>query len=61
MTTPRYSLVVPVYNEAGNITPLLASAVDVLQSLPGESEIVVVNDGSTDNTAAEGYERGIAR
>ena len=53
MTTPRYSLVVPVFNEAGDIAPLLGSAVDVLQSLPGESEIIVVDDGSTDNTANE--------
>ena len=53
MTTPRYSLVVPVFNEAGNITPLLRSAIDVLQSLPGETEIIIVNDGSTDNTASE--------
>jgi glycosyltransferase involved in cell wall biosynthesis len=51
--TPHISLVVPVYNEAGNITPLLSAAVEVLHSFPGESEIVVVNDGSTDSTAAE--------
>jgi dolichol-phosphate mannosyltransferase len=50
---PRYSLVVPVYNEAGNIEPLLKSAVHVLRSLPGESEIVMVNDGSTDSTSTE--------
>jgi dolichol-phosphate mannosyltransferase len=51
--TPRTSLVIPVYNEAGNIAPLLSAAVEVLQSLPGESEIIVVNDGSTDSTADE--------
>jgi glycosyltransferase involved in cell wall biosynthesis len=50
---PRYSLVVPVYNEAGNITPLISSAIDVLQTLPHESEILIVNDGSTDSTAEE--------
>jgi len=50
---PRYSLVVPVYNEAGNIAPLVNSAMRVLQKLPGESEYVIVNDGSTDSTAAE--------
>jgi glycosyltransferase involved in cell wall biosynthesis len=51
--TPRYSLVVPVYNEAGNVTPLLESAIEVLQALPGPSEIIVVNDGSGDDTANE--------
>ncbi|MEO6006348.1 MAG: glycosyltransferase family 2 protein [Opitutus sp.] len=51
--TPRYSLVVPVFNEAGNIVPLLASAVSVLQSCEAPFEMIVVNDGSTDETATE--------
>lgn len=51
--TPRYSLVVPCYNEAGNILPVIAAAVDVLGLLSGEHEIILVNDGSTDTTAAE--------
>jgi dolichol-phosphate mannosyltransferase len=50
---PRFSLVVPVYNEAGNIAPLLSSAVEALQSVAGQSEIILVNDGSTDSTADE--------
>ena len=53
MTTPRYSLVVPFYNEAGNILPLIAAAVEVLDSLRHDYEIILVNDGSTDTTAAE--------
>ena len=51
--TPRYSLVVPVYNEAGNVTPLLEAAVPVLQTFHGTNEILIVNDGSTDKTADE--------
>ena len=51
--TPRYSLVVPVYNEAGNLTPLLSTAMDVLAPLEGGGEIILVNDGSTDATAGE--------
>ena len=50
---PRYSLVVPVYNEAGNVVPLLTAATNVLDALPGPTEIILVNDGSTDNTAGE--------
>ena len=51
--TVRYSLVVPFYNEAGNIFPLIATAVAVLDTLRHNYEIILVNDGSTDATAAE--------
>ena len=53
MTTPRYSLVVPFYNEAGNILPLIGTSVEVLDSLGADFEIILVNDGSTDATAEE--------
>jgi glycosyltransferase involved in cell wall biosynthesis len=49
----RLSLVIPVYNEAGNLLPLLESAVAVLAGLSRPFEIIVVNDGSTDATSAE--------
>lgn len=51
--TPQFSLVIPVYNEAGNILPLAEAAVGVLRRLGRPCEIILVNDGSTDNTAAE--------
>ncbi|MBI2497321.1 MAG: glycosyltransferase [Opitutae bacterium] len=51
--TPRFSLVVPVHNEAGNILPLLERAVPVLDRLGGGHEIVLVDDGSTDGTTGE--------
>lgn len=53
MTTPHYSLVVPFYNEAGNILPLIGSAVEVLDGLRRPYEVILVNDGSTDASAAE--------
>jgi dolichol-phosphate mannosyltransferase len=53
MTTPRYSLVVPFYNEAGNILPLIGTSVEVLDSLGADYELILVNDGSTDATAEE--------
>jgi dolichol-phosphate mannosyltransferase len=53
MIPPQLSLVVPVYNEAGNILPLAASAVEVLRAMGRPFEIIFVNDGSTDSTAAE--------
>lgn len=53
MPSPRYSLVVPFYNEAGNARPLLEAALPVLRGLEGDFEAVLVDDGSTDATAAE--------
>ena len=50
---PQLSLVVPVYNEAGNILPLVATSVEVLRAMNRPFEIILVNDGSTDTTAAE--------
>jgi glycosyltransferase involved in cell wall biosynthesis len=49
---PQVSIVVPVRNEADNIAPLVA---EIVQALDGQwrFEIVYVNDGSTDGTAAE--------
>jgi len=51
--TPRYSLVVPFHNEAGNILPLLDAAFGALAFLPAPLEAVLVNDGSTDATVDE--------
>lgn len=51
---PTYSLVVPLYNEAGNLLPLLQSTFDALAPLLADGfEVILVNDGSTDATAAE--------
>jgi len=49
---PAVSIVVPVRNEAGNIAPLVA---EIAKALEGQwrFEIVYVNDGSSDETAAE--------
>lgn len=51
--TPRLSVVVPVYNEAGNLLPLLATTLDVLSSHAGGLELIIVDDGSTDATPAD--------
>jgi dolichol-phosphate mannosyltransferase len=45
------SIIVPVFNEAENILPLLAEIHAVLEG-QGEFEVVYVDDGSSDATLA---------
>lgn len=47
------SIVIPVYNEAGNIKALAEEIEAVLPRLGGESEIIWVDDGSSDSSYAE--------
>jgi glycosyltransferase involved in cell wall biosynthesis len=44
------SIVVPVFNEAENVASLVEEIDSVLRDLPLKSEILFVNDGSTDET-----------
>jgi dolichol-phosphate mannosyltransferase len=48
--SPLVSVVVPLYNEEENIGELHRRLKAVLDDLPGDSEIVFVNDGSRDAT-----------
>jgi dolichyl-phosphate beta-glucosyltransferase len=50
-TLPPFSLVIPAYNEAGRIGQTLRRTIAYLQTTSPESELIVVNDGSTDGTA----------
>ncbi len=50
---PTLSLVVPVFNESGNVAAFLGRALPVLRGLSTPFEILFVNDGSTDDTAAQ--------
>jgi glycosyltransferase involved in cell wall biosynthesis len=51
--TPRISLVAPVYNEAGNLLPLVEEVRGALSSLDLAWELVLVDDGSSDGSAQE--------
>jgi GT2 family glycosyltransferase len=44
------SIVIPVYNEEGNVRPLYECLSSVLQNLGKSYEIIFVDDGSTDRT-----------
>ena len=44
------SLVIPAHNEAPNMTTVIGKSITVLDGLAPDWEIVLVNDGSTDDT-----------
>lgn len=46
------SIVIPVYNEAENIMPLVKRLESALRAAPGPTEILFVDDGSSDQTLA---------
>jgi glycosyltransferase involved in cell wall biosynthesis len=46
-----YSFVIPAYNESGRIRPTLDALLRYIQEQNWDAEILVVNDGSSDNTA----------
>jgi glycosyltransferase involved in cell wall biosynthesis len=52
MAYPQYSIVIPAYNEAARITGALESVVGCIRSRGWFAEVVVVDDGSRDQTAA---------
>jgi glycosyltransferase involved in cell wall biosynthesis len=47
---PAFSVVIPCYNEAARIGHTLRSTLDYLRNESPQSELIVVNDGSTDAT-----------
>jgi glycosyltransferase involved in cell wall biosynthesis len=51
VTSPELSLVFPVFDEEDNVGPLLESAVALGRRLGRSFEVVVVNDGSRDESA----------
>lgn len=48
---PSISLVMPAYNEADNIEPMVEEATPALEAVSEDYEIIVVDDGSADDTA----------
>ncbi len=49
---PRLSVVIPAFNEAARLPPYLEEVVGFLEGRGEDWEVVVVDDGSTDGTAA---------
>jgi glycosyltransferase involved in cell wall biosynthesis len=51
-SAPKYSIVIPAYNESARIPATLESVVSCIRARSWDAEVIVVNDGSTDTTAA---------
>ena len=49
-TNPEISVIVPVYNEAPNIEPLVMRLLGSLKSMGRSFEIILIDDGSTDGS-----------
>ena len=52
MVTPQYSIVIPAYNESARIGQALTEVLRTLDEKQWNAEVIVVNDGSSDDTAA---------
>jgi glycosyltransferase involved in cell wall biosynthesis len=48
---PKYSIVIPAFNESARIPATLESVVAAIRANQWPAEVIVVNDGSTDSTA----------
>jgi dolichol-phosphate mannosyltransferase len=49
---PELSIVIPVYNEEATLPELRRRLSELLTQIEGEAEVILVNDGSMDGTAA---------
>jgi glycosyltransferase involved in cell wall biosynthesis len=55
-TDMKYSIVVPLYNEAASVALLYVRLTQVMAGVDEPYEIVLIDDGSTDHTLKELYE-----
>lgn len=51
MTKPIYSIIAPIFNESGNIQELYRRLHEVLDSTGEDWELILIDDGSTDDSA----------
>ena len=47
---PQLSVIIPIYNEEGNISKLFERLHPVINSLTNDAEYIFINDGSKDNS-----------
>ncbi|MEM6822294.1 MAG: glycosyltransferase family 2 protein [Verrucomicrobiota bacterium] len=46
------SIVIPVFNESGNLRPLIQELTEILEKLQDDAEVILVDDGSSDDTSS---------
>ena len=51
MSHPHISIVIPAYNEAARLETALSRVTDVIAARGWDAEVLIVDDGSTDETA----------
>jgi glycosyltransferase involved in cell wall biosynthesis len=52
-SSPELSIVAPLYNESQNVRQLVDWILQALEAFPGTFEVILVDDGSTDDTWSE--------
>src|SRR5437870_3785425 len=52
------SVIIPAYNEEGGVYHVVSELKELLRRLSIDAEIIVVDDGSTDDTAAQAAAAG---
>jgi glycosyltransferase involved in cell wall biosynthesis len=52
MSHPRLSIIIPAYNESARIEATLARVLDCVEARHWDAEILLIDDGSTDDTVA---------
>ena len=56
----KISIIAPAHNEAGNITEFVSRAIKAMNGLQFNSELILIDDGSTDSTLVEMKESSIS-
>lgn len=60
MSSPEISIIIPLYNESAVFKQLINRLIAVLNSIPYPVEVILIDDGSIDETASLIYEQSLS-